>query len=163
MSVSSPTAQCAFYGRIARNDTADAIAARQWQEGRCRAAAAARGAQITAWFFDTACRADQPLASRPAGIALLARIADPDRRADAVITQNADRVLPRRNIGAAYAVCSLLAARHAPLLLADTGIVICSAEDFDLIAGVLLGTSRHAVRPRPGNGQVTGRVRGPRR
>jgi hypothetical protein len=142
----------AFYGRTARIDAADTDAERHWQQHCCRAVAAARGGQITAWFFDVACPANMPLPSRPQGRALLAALADPRRRIDAVVAADTARLLPRREVGAESSVQAWPDAWHTPLLLADTGITISSAHEYDLIAGILLGLGRP---PRRGQGSTS--------
>ncbi len=131
----------AFYGRTARTDTADTDAERHWQQQCCRAAAAARGGQITACFFDTACPADMPLASRPQGRALLVALADPRGRIDAVVTWDAARLLPRQP-GTPTSVPGWPGAWHTPLLLASTGITISSPQEYSLITGILLGLGK---------------------
>jgi len=148
----------AFYGRTARNDAGDAAAARHWQAERCRAAAAACGGQVTAWFFDTACPSDRPWPSRPQGRALLAALADPHRGVDAVVAADAARLLPRRPAGAGTGIPGWLAGWHAPLLLADTGITISSAEEYDLMADILLGLGRLPGRGQAAPAAITRRV-----
>jgi hypothetical protein len=105
------------------------------------AAAAARGGQITACFFDTACPADMPLASRPQGRALLAALADPRRRIDAVVAWDAARLLPRQP-GPDTSVPGWPGAWHTPLLLAGSGITISSPQEYGLITGILLSLGR---------------------
>ena len=158
MAADHRAARFAFYGRIARNDAAEASAARHWQEDRCRAVAAACGGQITAWFFDTACQADIPMPDRPQGRALLAALADLHRRVSAVIAADAYRVLPRRQAGAGTGIPGWLAAWHAPLLLADTGITISSPQDYDLMAGLLLDADRPPGRGEAAPAQITRRA-----
>jgi hypothetical protein len=128
----------AFYGRTARTDAADTDAERHWQQRCCRAAAAARGGQITACFFGTACPAGMPMASRPHGRALLAALTGPRRRIDAVVTWDAARLLPRQP-GPDASVPGWPGAWHTPLLLAGAGITISSPQDHGLITGILLG------------------------
>lgn len=128
----------AFYGRTARTEAADTGAERHWQQQCCRAAASARGGQITTCFFDTACRADTPLASRPQGRALLAALTGPRRRMDAVVTWDAARLLPRQP-RPDTSIPAWPGAWHTPLLLADVGITISSQQENDLITGILLG------------------------
>jgi len=139
----------AFYGRIARIDVADTDAERQWQRQCCSAAAADRGGQITAWFFDAACPADMPFPSRSQGRALLAALNGPVWRIDAVVAADATRLLPRQP---SHGVPAWLDAWHTPLLLADTGITISSPLEFDLIAGILLDLGRP---PRRGQGSTS--------
>lgn len=144
----------AFYGRTARTDAADTEAERHWQQHSCRAAAAACGGQITAWFFDTACPADMPLASRPQGRALLAALADPRRRIDAVVATDAARLLPRKP-GPYGSVPGWPSAWHTPLLLADTGITIGSSQEDDLITGILYGPGRPPRRGQAPSAAIT--------
>ncbi len=129
----------AFYGRTARIDAADTDAERHWQRQCCSAAAAARGGQITAWFFDAACPADMPFPSRPQGRAMLAALTGPVCRIDAVVAADATRLLPRQP---SPGVPAWLDAWHTPLLVADTGITISSPLEYDLIAGILLDLGR---------------------
>jgi hypothetical protein len=135
----------AFYGRTARTDAADTEVERHWQQRCCRAAAAARGGQITAWFFDTACPAGMPLASRPQGRALLAALTGPRRRIDAVVTWDAARLLPRQP-SPDTSVPGWPGAWDTPLLLAGTGLMISSPQEYDLITGILLGPGRPPPR-----------------
>lgn len=159
MAADHRAARFAVYGRIARNEVADACAARYWQEDRCRAVAVPCGGQITGWFFDTPCRADVPAPDRPQGRALLAMLAGLHRRVSAVITADAYRVLPRRQAGAG--IPGWHPAWHAPLLLADTGFTIRSPQDYDLMAGLLFGAGRPPGRGQAAPVQITRRAVAP--
>jgi hypothetical protein len=125
----------AFYGRTARLAAADAEAERHWQQQCCREAVATRGGQIITWFFDGACRADMPLASRPQGRALLAALVDPDRCIDAVVITDPARLLPRQ----AAPNASVTGWPGTLLLLANADLVIGSRQEYDLAAGILIG------------------------
>jgi hypothetical protein len=78
------------------------------------------------------------LTSRPHGRALLAALDGLRRRIDAVVTWDAVCLLPRRQAHPGTAP-GWLAAWHTALLLADTGIMISSTQEDDLILGILLG------------------------
>jgi hypothetical protein len=148
----------AFYGRTARTDAADTEAERHWQQHCCRAAAAARDGQITAWFFDAACPADMPLASRPQCRALLAALADTRRRIDPVLAADTARLPPRREVGTDTRIPGWPSAWHTPLLLADTGITISPPQEYDLIADVLLGLGRPPRRGQASPAAITSRT-----
>ncbi len=147
----------AFYGRTARTEAADTDAERHWQQQCCRAAAAARGGQITACFFDTACPADTPLASRPQGRALLAALTGPRRHIDAVVTWDAARLLPRQP-RPGTSIAAWPGDLDTPLLLAAAGITISSPQEYDLITGILLGLGRPPRREQAPPAAITSRT-----
>jgi len=68
------------------------------------------------------------------------------------------RLLPRRQAGAGTGVFGWLAAWHVPLLLADTGITISSPEEYDLMAGLLLGLGRPPGRGQAAPAAITRRI-----
>jgi len=145
----------AFYGGTAHSDAADIAAAWHWQSDLCRALISARGGQVTAWFFDTACRADVPLPDRPQGRLLLAALTDPRHGVDAVVSANAVCTFPRRPARAPAGIPRW----PVPLMLADTDITISSPAEYDLVANVLLGLSKLQHPGHPEQGSITRRAK----
>jgi hypothetical protein len=130
----------AFYGRTAHAaGTGDSRADRHRQLALCHAVAAARGWQVTAEFFDENCRAGCPWQRRPQGRALLAALPGPGRVAGAVAVADPWRLLPRRPAPGGTAILGRLAFRRVLLVLAGTGMVISSAEEYALLGRLLTG------------------------
>jgi hypothetical protein len=147
----------AFYGRTARAaGTGDSAADRYRQLALCRAAAAARGAQVTAEFFDEDCRADDPWQDRPQGRSMLAALSGPDRVAGAVAAADPWRLLARRLVPEDTGILARLGFWRVQLMLADSGLVIASAADYALLGTLLIGPAcptpagrQHLLASRP--------------
>jgi hypothetical protein len=128
----------AFYGRTAHAaDTGDSRADPHRQLALCHAVAVTRGWEVTAEFFDEDCRADYPWQRRPQGRALLAALSGQARPAAAVAVADRWRLLPRRLAPDGTAILVRLAFRHVLLILADSGMVISSAEEYALLSRLL--------------------------
>lgn len=157
----------AFYGRTAcAAGTGDSRADRYRQLALCHAVAAARGWQVTAEFFDEDCRADDPWQRRPQGRSLLAALSGPGRVAGAVAVADPWCLLPRRPAPGGTAILGRLAFRGVVLVLAGTGLVISSAEEYALLGRILTGppcgaplygsASRPSVRDHRARGSLPG-------
>ncbi len=130
----------AFYGWTAcAAGTGDSRADRHRQLALCHAVAAARGWQVTAEFFDEDCRAGYPWRRRPQGRALLAALSGPGRVAGAVAVANPWCLLPRRPVPGGTDILARLESRQVRLVLAGTGMVISSAEEYALLGRLLTG------------------------
>jgi hypothetical protein len=130
----------AFYGRTAcAAGSVDSRADRYRQLALCHAVVAARGWRLTAEFFDEDCRAGYPWRRRPQGRALLAALQAPGRVAGAVAVADPWRLLPRRPVPGGTAILGRLAFRQVLLVLAGTGMVISSAEEYALLGRLLTG------------------------
>ena len=138
-------APAAFYGRTARAaGTGDSAADRYRQLTVCRSAAAACGARVTAEFFDEDCRAGEPWQDRPHGRSLLAALPGPGRPAVAVVVADPWRLLPRRPAPGSTGILARLAFRRVQLVLADSGMVISTAEEYALLGRLLTGPAASA-------------------
>jgi len=130
----------AFYGRTAHAaGTGDSRADRHRQLALCRAVAAACGARVTTEFFDEDCRADSPWRCRPQGRPLRAALSAPDRVAGTVVVADPWCLLPRRPAPEGAGILARLAFQRVQLVLADSGMVISSAEEFALLGRLLTG------------------------
>ena len=128
----------AFYGRTAcAAGTGDSRADRHRQLALCHAVAAARGWPVTAEFFDEDCRAGYAWRRRPHGRFLLAALSEPGRVAGAVAVADPWCLLPRRPAPGGTAILARLAFRQVQLVLAGTGMVIRSAEEYALLGRLL--------------------------
>ena len=137
----------AFYGRSAcAAGTCDNRADQYQQLALCQAVAAARGWQVTAEFFDEDCRAGYSWQRRPQGRALLAALSEPGRVAGAVAVADPWCLLPRRPVPGGTAILARLAFRQVLLVLAGTGMVIRSAEEYALLGRLLTGLPCGAPR-----------------
>jgi hypothetical protein len=135
---SLPAVPMAFYGRTAHGTgTGDSQADRHRQLALCSAVAAAFGARVSAGFFDEDCRADDPWQDRPQGRFLLAALSGPGRPAAAVAVADPWRLLPRRPAPDSTAILARLAFLRVPLMLADSGILICTAAEYALLSRLL--------------------------
>jgi hypothetical protein len=135
----------AFYGRTAcAAGTRDSQADRHRQLALCRAVATACGAWVTAEFFDEDCRADDPWQHRPQGRSLLAALSGPPRPAGAVVVADPWRLLPRRPAPGEPGILARLAFRRVQLVLADSGLVISTAEEYALLGRLLTGPAASA-------------------
>ncbi|MFE2185067.1 hypothetical protein [Streptomyces sp. NPDC059455] len=85
-----PELRFAFYGRVSAEYHQDPATSRAWQLPRAQALASGHG-RIVAEFFDIGHSRTVPWARRPEAAALLAAMADPDRRFDAVIIGSSER------------------------------------------------------------------------
>ncbi len=133
----------AFYGRTAcAAGTSDSQADRHRQLALCRAVATACGAWVTAEFFDEDCRADDPWQHRPQGRSLLAALSGPPRPAGAVVVADPWRLLSRRPASQGTAILARLAFRRVQLMLADSGTLISTAEEYALFGRLLTGPAR---------------------
>ena len=147
----------AFYGRTAcAAGTGDSRADRQL--ALCHAVAAGSW-QVTAEFFNEDCRAGYPWQRRPQGRALLAALSGPGRVAGAVAVADPWRLLPRRPAPGGTPILARLAFRRVLLVLAGTGMVISSAEEYALLGRLLTGppggsASRPSVRDRRARGSL---------
>jgi hypothetical protein len=137
----------AFYGQsdcAAR--TCDNRADQYQQLALCQAVAAACGWQMTAEFFDEDCRAGCSRQRRPQGRALLAALSQPGHVAGAVAVANPWCLLPRRPVPGGTAILARLAFRQVLLVLAGTGMVTRSAEEYALLGRLLIGLPCGAPR-----------------
>ena len=115
----------AFYGRSAcAAGTCDNRADQYQQLTLCQAVW-----QVTAEFFDEDCRAGYSWQRRPQSLALLAALAVADPWC----------LLPRRPVPGDTAILARLAFRQVLLVLAGTGMVTRSAEEYDLPGRLLTG------------------------
>ena len=80
----------AFYGRVSTEDWQDPVASRARQLQQAMMLVAGRGV-IAAEFFDTGQSRALPWARRPQAAALVAQLADPDRRWDAIVIEEYER------------------------------------------------------------------------
>ena len=129
----------AFYGRTAHAaGTGDSRADRHRQLALCRAVAAACGARVTTEFFERTA-APTPLAVRPQGRSLLAALSGPGRVAATVVVADPWCLLPRRPAPEGTGILARLAFQRVQLVLADSGLVIASAEEYALLGRLLIG------------------------
>ena len=80
----------AFYGRVLTEDYQDPVTSRARQRDQAAALVAGFG-QIVAEFFDVGHSRVLPWARRPQAAALVAALADPDRRCDAIVIGEYER------------------------------------------------------------------------
>jgi len=138
-------APASFYGRTARAaGTGDSAADRYRQLALCRSVAAACGARVTAEFFDEDCRAGDPWQDRPQGRSLLAALPGPSRPAGAAVVADPWRLLPRRPAPGEPGILAWLAFRRVQLVLADSGLVISTTEEYALLGSLLTGPAASA-------------------
>jgi DNA invertase Pin-like site-specific DNA recombinase len=74
----------AFYGRVSTEDWQDTVTSRARQQDQAAALVAGHG-QIVAEFFDAGQSRTLPWTRRPQAADLVAALADPDRRWDAIV------------------------------------------------------------------------------
>jgi hypothetical protein len=117
--------------------TDDSRADRYRQLALCRAAVATCGARVATEFFDEDCRADYPWRCRPQGRSLLAALPGPGRSAGAVAIADPWCLFPRCPAAEGIAILARLAFRHVQLGLADSGMLISSAEEYALLGRLL--------------------------
>jgi len=129
-----------FYGRTAHAaGTQESQAERHRQLALCRAAVAAYGGQMTAMYFDESCRADHPWSRRPHGRALLSTLSGPENPAWILVAADAWRLLPRRRPADGIGILQQLAQRHVMLVLANTGAVVLTAQEYALLGRLMSG------------------------
>jgi DNA invertase Pin-like site-specific DNA recombinase len=134
-----------FYGRTAHAaDTQESQAERDRQLALCRAAVAAYGGQVTAVYFDEGCRADHPWSRRPHGQALLATLSGTAHPARTLVAADAWRLPPRRTPADGTRILQRLAQHHVLLMLADTGVVLLTAEEYALLGRLMSGIAGSA-------------------
>src|SRR5438105_14484427 len=75
----------AFYGRVSTEDQQDPEASRNWQLDRSRQLIEPAGGVIVEEFFDIGQSRSLPWKRRPEAARLLAALADPTRRFEAVV------------------------------------------------------------------------------
>jgi hypothetical protein len=146
-----------FYGRTAHaTGTQQSQAERHRQLALCRAAVTAYGGQVTAVYFDEGCRADHPWSRRPHGRALLSTLSGPAHPAWTLVAADACRLLPRRTPADGIGILQQLAQRDVLLVLADTGAVVLTAQEYALLGRLMSGIADSvpamaliAVPPRP--------------
>jgi hypothetical protein len=109
--------------------------------------AAACGARVATEFFDEDRRADSPWRCRPPGRSLLAALSAPGRVAATVVVAGPSCLLPRRPKGTG--ILARLAFRRVQLVLADSGLLIGSAEEYALLGRLPAGPTYGAP---PGGG-----------
>lgn len=148
----------AFYGRTAdAAGTGDSRADRHRQLALCRAVAAACGAWVATEFFDEDCRADSPLAVPaggpvPAGRALRARSRGRD-------SGGRGPVVPASPAPEGTGIPARLAFQRVQLVLADSGVMNGSAEEYALPGRLPAGPTYGAP---PGGGDSWPSARGQR-
>ena len=160
-----------FYGRTAHAAGAqESQAERDRQLALCRAALAAYGGQVTAVYFDEGCRADHLWSRRPHGQALLTTLSGPAHPAWTLVAADAWRLLPRRTPADGIAILQQLAQRRILLMLADTGVVLLTAEEYALLGRLMSGiassvpaTALAAAPSRPLPSAARSAARQPRR
>jgi hypothetical protein len=160
-----------FYGRTTHAaGTQESQAERDRQLALCRAALAAHGGQVTAVYFDEGCRADHPWSRRPHGQALLTTLSGPAHPAWTLVAADPWRFLPRRTPADGIAILQQLAQRHILLMLADTGVVLLTAEEYALLGRLMSGiasnvpaTALAAAPSRPLPSAARSAARQPRR
>src|SRR3954467_15001216 len=81
----APNLSFAFYGRVSTEDNQDPESSRRWQLSLADNLIAARGATITAQFFDVGQSRSLPWQRRPEASRLLAALRDPQRGFTAVV------------------------------------------------------------------------------
>ncbi len=172
-----PAAPVAFYGRTAHAaGTGDSQAGRRRQLALCRAVIAIYGSQVSVEYFDESCRADCPWHLRQQGQALLAALSGPARTAQALVTADPWRLLPRRPPANGTGILQQLALWRVLLVLADTGVSVLTPWDYALLgsltsgpAGSVLlsgpvawpsGPDRRLRGKRPGGRAAAGQPRG---
>jgi hypothetical protein len=153
--------------------TCDNRADQYQQLALCQAVAAARGWQVTAEFFDEDCRAGYSWQRRPQGRALLAALSESGHVAGAVAVANLWCPLPRRAVPGDTAILARFAFRQVLLVLAGTGMVTRSAEEYGLLGRLLSGlpcgvprggnASRLSVRDHRARGNLARQPALPRR
>jgi hypothetical protein len=137
-----------FYGRTAHAaDTQESQAERDRQLALCRAAVAAYGGQVTAVYFDESCRADHSWSRRPQGQALLTALSGPAHPAWTLVAADAWWLLPRRTPADGTQILQQLAQRHILLMLADTGAVLLTADEYALLGRLMSGSARATGLP----------------
>jgi hypothetical protein len=128
-----------FYGRTPHAAGAqESQVERDRQLALCRAAVAAYGGQVTAVYFDEGCRADHPWSRRPHGQALTT-LSGPAHPAWTLVAADPWRLLPRRTPADGIAILQQLAQRRVLLMLADTGVVLLTAEEYALLGKLMSG------------------------
>ena len=160
-----------FYGRTAHAAGAqESQTERDRQFALCRDAVAAYGGQVTAVYFDEGCRADHPWSRRPHGQALLATLSGPAHPAWTLVAADAWRLLPRRTPADGIAILQQLAQRCVLLMLADTGAVLVTSEEYALLGRLMSGiassvptTALAAMPSRPLPSAARSAARQPRR
>ena len=160
-----------FYGRTAHAaGRQEGQVERDRQLALCRAALAAYGGQVTAVYFDEGCRADHPWSHRRHGQALLATLSGPAHPAWTLVAADAWRLLPRRTPADGIAILQQLAQLRVLLMLADTGVVLLTAEEYALLGRLMSGiassvpaTALAAAPPHPLPSAARSAARQPRR
>ena len=160
-----------FYGRTAHAvGTQESQVERDRQLALCRSVVAACGGQVTAVYFDEGCRADHPWSRRPHGQALLTTLSGPAHPARTLVAADAWRLLPRRTPADGIAILQQLAQRRVLLMLADTGVVLLTAEEYALLGKLMSGiassvpaTALAAAPSRPLPSAARSAARQPRR
>jgi len=129
-----------FYGPTAHAaGTQESQAERDRQLALCRAVVAAYGGQVTAVYFDEGCRADNPWSRRPHGRTLLTALSGPGHPAWTLVAADAWRLLPRRTSPDGTAILQQLAQHHVLLMLADTGAVLLTVQEYALLGSLMTG------------------------
>ena len=136
----------AFYGRVSTEDHQDPVSSRAWQRTRAEALIAGTG-QIVVEFFDVGRSRVLPWDARPAAAALIAALADPDRRFDAIVVGEAERAF----YGPQYEQMAPIFAKHGVRVwVPDVGgpvdPKIGSLEELMALFGIL--SKREIVRAR---------------
>jgi hypothetical protein len=127
-----------FYGRTAHaTGTQESQAERYRQLALCRAA-------VTPVYFDEACRADHPWSRRPHGQALPTMLSGPAHPPWTLVAADAWRLLPRRTPADGTGILQQLAHRHVLLMLADTGAVLLTPQEYALLGRLMSGIAGSA-------------------
>jgi hypothetical protein len=133
----------AFYGRtVDAAGTGDSRADRHRQLALCRTVAAACGARVATEFFDEDCRADSSVPAAgpvPAGRALRARPRGRD-------SGGRGPVVPASPAPEGTGILARLAFQRVQLVLADSGLMIGSAEEYALLGRLPAGPTYGALR-----------------
>ena len=155
-----------FYGRVSTEDWQDPVTSRVRQREQAEALVRGHG-QIAAEFFDVGKSRMVAWARRPQAAALVAQLADPDRRWDAIVIGEYERAF----YGSQYAAMAPLFEHYGvQLWMPETGGRVDYASEHGENTMTILGLSskreitRTSIRvrtamatPDPGTGPVPGR------
>lgn len=130
----------AFYGRVSTEDQQDPESSRSWQLARSRSLIASRDGVIVSEFFDVDKSRSVPWQRRPEATALLAQLANPGRKFDAVVIGEPHRAFYGNQYGLTF---PLFEHYGVPLWVPEVGGPIDPAnEAHDLVMSVFGGMSK---------------------
>jgi site-specific DNA recombinase len=130
----------AFYGRVSTEDQQDPESSRSWQLTRSRSLIGLRDGVIVSEFFDVDKSRSVPWQRRPEATALLAQLANPGRKFDAVVIGEPHRAFYGNQYGLTF---PLFEHYGVPLWVPEVGGPIDPAnEAHDLVMSVFGGMSK---------------------